>query len=846
MQGWRPALRGGRPKKFFESLISYILYDKIGRIIEVGELLSREEPQAYRHESQVQYSMVANGLEPNGTRVQITRTYYDRAAFSASESGLAQDNLRPRVASVTYQDRAEGGYERATHYSYDIHGNVESLVQHIREGDRDLRKRIDYDYDLVSGNVNRVYYQKGEADQFIHRYSYDGDNRITEVHTSRDGIIWTKEANYEYYAHGPLARTVLGDQSIETQDVAYTLQGWIKALNGQYFSYALGYFAGDYSSIGTTGNLATAVAEDKDLYNGNIATMASLNPKLSETVWTQQFSYDQLNRITGSKSVGLAHADAFRTSYSYDASGNILSLHRYNAQGQAFDALAYHYHNQQNGYRHNTNQLRWVDDNPALSANHEEDLEDQDTDNYHYDELGNLSRDVQEEIARIEWNVYGKVSRVIRTAESTKPDLEFLYDALGNRVAKIVKPKGGGAVYVYYIVDSDGNILSVYKKSETGFSAELEEQYIYGNSRIGMLSTGEAKNSRILGLRSYELTDHLGNVRTIISDRPTVLGFTDIVNACYEYFPGGMLMIEGVFNSGYRYGYQKQERDDEFLYSYDFKHRTHYSKINRFLSIDPLSSKFAYNSPYAFAENRLIDGKEIEGLEVVQIGVNTTFSLFVSGFTEAGILIAPDGIYGYSSYGYGLESNASAEQKLSVTFFPLMPSANDASGTGYSFGLSAGVGILGGGVSAVTSGDDPLVPNYEGINITFGYGLSVLPIAISGYKSETEIEKLLSFDKIQTYREPLMQARNVLQKQKSDIIEKKNGLVIQNKSLETANNILKNQVLANNNNPEVQKALNEQIIKNNAQISSNSKEIVSMKNIEQSINVAIEQIDQAL
>ena len=539
---------------------SYTLYDKIGRIAEVGELLSRESSEPYRHESQVRYSAVANGLVPNGARVQITRTYYDRATFSSSESGLAQDNLRPRVASVTYQDRADGGYERATHYSYDIHGNVESLVQHVREGDRDLRKRIDYEYDLISGNVNMVYYQRGESDQFIHRYGYDGDNRLTEVHTSRDGVIWTKEANYEYYAHGPLARTIIGD-SLEIQDHAYTLQGWMKALNGQYFSYALGYFAGDYSGIGTNDNLATPVAEDKDLYNGNIATMASLNPKLSETVWTQQFEYDQLNRIKASASLGLAHADAFRTSYSYDANGNILSLHRYNGQGQAFDALAYHYHNQQNGYKHNTNKLRWVDDNPALSANHEEDLEDQDMDNYHYDELGNLSGDAREEIARIEWNARGKISRVIRTAESAKPDLEFLYDATGNRVAKIVKPKAGNATITYYIRDAAGNVLSVYKKSESGHTAELEEQYIYGGSRVGMVSGAEANNSRTLGLRSYELTDHLGNVRTVISDKPTALGLTEML-AAYDFMPFGFIADKEVEGS-YKYGFGGHEKDDE-------------------------------------------------------------------------------------------------------------------------------------------------------------------------------------------------------------------------------------------------------------------------------------------
>lgn len=39
--------------------------------------------------------------------------------------------------------------------------------------------------------------------------------------------------------------------------------------------------------------------------------------------------------------------------------------------------------------------------------------------------------------------------------------------------------------------------------------------------------------------------------------------------------------------------------------------------VGRFFNIDPLAEKFTYNSPYAFAENRVIDGRELEGLEWV-------------------------------------------------------------------------------------------------------------------------------------------------------------------------------------------------------------------------------------
>lgn len=43
-----------------------------------------------------------------------------------------------------------------------------------------------------------VWYQKDSIDQFIHRYAYDADNRVEFVQTSRDGLLWERDANYEY------------------------------------------------------------------------------------------------------------------------------------------------------------------------------------------------------------------------------------------------------------------------------------------------------------------------------------------------------------------------------------------------------------------------------------------------------------------------------------------------------------------------------------------------------------------------------------------------------------------------------------------------------------------------
>ena len=188
-------------------------------------------------------------------------------------------------------------------------------------------KRMVYDYDLISGNVKKVRYQPGRKDQWSHRYRYDADNRITEVETSADGVHWQRDARYFYYPHGPLERTELGAHVVQGTDYAYTLQGWLKGINGDRldqrtdmgrdgdpslspnpnlnvgrdaYALSLGYYGdSDYKGIGTAwdddqpatiaqrpfapmgmpGIGSTLATEHKPLYNGNIAhTVNTLQP----------------------------------------------------------------------------------------------------------------------------------------------------------------------------------------------------------------------------------------------------------------------------------------------------------------------------------------------------------------------------------------------------------------------------------------------------------------------------------------------------------------------------------------------------------------------------------------
>ncbi len=66
----------------------------------------------------------------------------------------------------------------------------------------------------------------------------------------------------------------------------------------------------------------------------------------------------------------------------------------------------------------------------------------------------------------------------------------------------------------------------------------------------------------------------------------------------------------------YKYWYQEQERQTDLDLNWDsFKYRNYDYAIGRFMSVDPLAEKYPYNGVYNFSENRVIDGRELEGLE---------------------------------------------------------------------------------------------------------------------------------------------------------------------------------------------------------------------------------------
>ena len=179
------------------SFYSYTKYDAQGRITEVGQLEKNADgTNPVLNELLEKVDLLSFPSQTDYILTQITRTFYDDEA-AGTPTQITPKNLRGRIAAVkVFEDGQNQG--AATFYDYDIHGNVAKLVQSLPELEP---KTVEYSYDLLSGNVHRVTYQKGRPDQFMHRYTYDADNRLEAVFTSSDGYIWDEDARYLYYAH---------------------------------------------------------------------------------------------------------------------------------------------------------------------------------------------------------------------------------------------------------------------------------------------------------------------------------------------------------------------------------------------------------------------------------------------------------------------------------------------------------------------------------------------------------------------------------------------------------------------------------------------------------------------
>jgi len=148
-----------------------------------------------------------------------------------------------------------------------------------------------------------------------------------------------------------------------------------------------------------------------------------------------------------------------------------------------------------------------------------------------------------------------------------------------------------------------------------------------------------------------------------------------------NYNPFGMLLVGRSWSVGseYRFGFNGKENDNEVKGNgnqQDYGMRIYDPRLGRFLSVDPLTGKFAMLTPYQFASNRPIDGIDMDGLEYLRFDkVADIGNSLITYYHNNGGLGFPVVEYkGNKYYNLGFHlKNPNAQQITEWVYTPIAP-----------------------------------------------------------------------------------------------------------------------------------------------------------------------------
>ena len=126
------------------------------------------------------------------------------------------------------------------------------------------------------------------------------------------------------------------------------------------------------------------------------------------------------------------------------------------------------------------------------------------------------------------------------------------------------------------------------------------------------------------GNKYFELSNHLGNVLTVITDRKVWNTEGDIgyysatVSSATDYYPFGMAIRGRKYNTEkYRFGFNGKENDGDWgsEMMQDYGMRVYSPAIAKFMSVDPLTASYPFYTPYQFAANSPVVAIDVDGME---------------------------------------------------------------------------------------------------------------------------------------------------------------------------------------------------------------------------------------
>ncbi|HAA12254.1 MAG TPA: hypothetical protein DCE41_11360, partial [Cytophagales bacterium] len=413
------------------------------------------------------------------------------------------------------------------------------------------------------------------------RFVYDHMDRLERVYHksgNRAEIILTQQ---QYDELGQLKQQNYHDETPTSGDdflgaalmPKFDIRGWQTQQD-----YGSSYLNLIYSRDGANG---------EEYFNGNIGSIDIVQTQVGLGTSTKkyEYNYDELSRLTLADETTNATNDARDVKgINYDLNGNLLSLTRYGSGSDEIDDLTYDYGS------FNYNQLTKVTDAATTTGGFKDGANT--TEEYAYDDHGNLVRDDNKNIISIRYNHLHLPEEIIILNGDDQDKIEYTYDAAGIKLWKRVT-EGSNITVTDYATDKhyENGVLNFFQTSQ-GRVVVSGSSYTY----------------------EYNLVDLLGNVRV-------VLGEDGVVQQSNQYYPFGLTwdtpsgsapVNQYLFNG-------KEMQVGAGLDWLDFGARFYDPALGRWHNIDPLADKMRRHSPYNYAFDNPIRFIDPDGMAPVDM-----------------------------------------------------------------------------------------------------------------------------------------------------------------------------------------------------------------------------------
>ncbi len=424
------------------------------------EIVNTTKPYGYTYQTTFPTSVTSNDL--------LTVHYYDDYSFLTlpnwdnEGNDYSYDNTilsLPTNYDSTIKGEATGSMVRVLATNSDNHSSQKWLntvlylddkgriIQTIGEnhlgGVDKISNQYDWEGKLLNMEVAHSTNPGGTGVQTLDILTsnvYDAVGNLIEVYQQLDGGTNVLVAQYGYNIYGELVEKNLHSEDggltfLQSMDYNYNLRGWLDEINNSALAddgtdedaIADDLFGARYHyTAGATIN-STAVP---GRYDGNIVAMetqAKNDPSGSGLgVKSVGYEYDDQSRL---KNTVTDNGDLDMTS-SYDENGNIKTLTR-KSGGSLIDDMTYN-------YDANSNKLLDVEEDEDVNEGYAKQTPGNNNMpglEYEYNEAGNLTEDQNKKIMVIGYNKFQRVD-YIEFEDYTK--IKNLYDASGNKLAKIV------------------------------------------------------------------------------------------------------------------------------------------------------------------------------------------------------------------------------------------------------------------------------------------------------------------------------------------------------------------------------------------------------------------------